>query len=225
VNKTTSGLLFLPRDHPVIAAKTIPMASIIRRSVAACCQCRYCTDVCPRFLQGHRIEPHLMMRTLAYKTSVPTGAITGAFLCCQCGLCDYACPMNLSPKRAFAEILGQLRSAGMKNPHHDAPVQTNEFREYRKIGKDRLIRRYGLTQFESHSLPLSQFPDPKNVRISLTQAIGVPPKPTVAIGDRVKKGAIIAQVPAGKLSAALHASIHGTVVEVNDNYIAIEGDQ
>jgi len=225
VNKTTSGLIFLPKDHPVIAAKTIPMASIIRRSVAACCQCRYCTDVCPRFLQGHHIEPHLMMRSLAYKTSVPTGAVTGAFLCCQCGLCDYACPMNLSPKRAFAKILGQLRSAGMKNPHHAAPAQTNEFREYRKIGKDRLIRRYGLTQFDSHSLPLSQFPEPKNVRISLTQAIGVPPEPIVAVGDRVEKGVPIAQIPGGKLSAALHASISGTVLEVNESYIAIQGDQ
>jgi len=225
VNKTTSGLLFLRQDHPVIAAKTLPMASIIRRSVAACCQCRYCTDVCPRFLQGHRIEPHLMMRTLAYKTSTPPGAVTGAFLCCQCGLCDYACPMNLSPKRAFAEILSQLRSAGMKNPHHAAPIETNEFRKYRKIGKDRLIRRYGLTQFDSHTLPLSQFPDPRNVRISLTQAIGVPPEPIVSVGDAIKKGAVVAQIPAGKLSAALHASINGTVVEVNDNYIAIQGAQ
>jgi len=225
VNKTTCGLVFLPQDHPVIAAKTIPMASIIRRSVAACCQCRYCTDVCPRYLQGHRIEPHLMMRTLAYKTSTPPAAVTGAFLCCQCGLCDYACPMDLSPKRAFAEILSELRSAGMKNPHHAAPVQANEFRQYRKIGKDRLIRRYGLTPFDSHSLALSRFPDPDKVRISLKQALGVPPKPIVAVGDTVRKGEAIAQIPSGQLSAALHASIPGTVLEVNDSYITIQGEK
>ncbi|MCP4453006.1 MAG: electron transport complex protein RnfC [Planctomycetes bacterium] len=225
VNKTTSGLLFLHKDHPIIAAKTLPIAAIIRRSVAACCQCRYCTDACPRFAQGHRIEPHLMMRTLAYKTSVPTRAATGAFLCCQCGLCDYSCPMNLSPKRAFAQILKEFQGAGMENPLHAIPIAPNEFREYRKIGKDRLIRRYGLTQYDSHSLPLSKLPDPDMVRLSLNQAIGAPSVPIVQAGDTIKKADLVAKIPEGKLGANLHASISGKILEVNNNFIVIQGDR
>ncbi len=225
VNKTTSGLLFLAKDHPIISAHTIPMAAIVRRSVAACCQCRYCTDVCPRFGQGHSIEPHLMMRTLAHKTGVPTRAATGAFLCCQCGLCDYSCPMNLSPKRAFAQILKAFRTAGFKNPHHAIPASPNEFRQYRKIGKDRLIRRYGLTKYDSHSLPISTLPDPDRVELSLHQAIGAPSQPVVQVGARVSKADLIAKIPEGKLGANLHASISGKILDVNSHSIVIQGDR
>jgi len=223
VNKTTSGLIFLAKDHPLVTWKTIPMSAMVRRSVAACCQCRDCTEVCSRYMQGHDIQPHLMMRSLAYKMDEPTSGMTAAFLCSQCGLCEFACPMDLSPKRAYAELLAKFRAAGMKNPHDNAPTQVHEFNRYRKIGKDRLTRRYQLTEYDSHGLTLTPIPDPPLVRLSLTQAFGAPSEPVVKPGDAVKRGDLVAKAPEGKLGANLHASIDGQVTAVDNACITIEG--
>lgn len=225
VNKTTSGFVFLSKDHPLIQWRTIPMSAMVRRSVAACCQCRECTEVCSRFMQGHRIEPHLMMRSLAYHSDEPTRAMTGAFLCSQCGLCEFACPMNLSPRRAFVDILERFRTSGFRNPHRGAPEVPHEFRRYRKIGKDRLTRRYRLTDYESHDLVLGAMPDPPAVRLSLTQAAGVPPEPVVEVGSSVSKGDLVARAPKGKLGANLHASISGHVAIIENGTMVIEGDR
>ena len=225
VNKTTSGLVFLSKEHPLIRQRTLPMQALVRRSVAACCQCRDCTDLCPRYMQGHNIQPHLMMRSLAYKLDEPTAPMTAAFLCSQCGICEFACPMNLSPRRAFADILANFEAAGFKNPHHNSPERVNEFSRYRKIGKDRLIRRYQLTQYDRHDLPLSRMPDPHVVRLWLKQAFGAPSEPVVKAGKSVKAGDLVARIPEGELGANLHASITGKVAAVDDEYITIEGKQ
>jgi len=225
VNKTTCGLIFLSKDHPLITWKTIPMAAMVRRSVAACCQCRECTEVCSRYMQGHNIEPHLMMRTLAYQQDEPTASMTAAFLCSQCGLCDFACPMNLSPKRAYGEILKRFREAGFANPHRNAPKAVHEFNRYRKIGKDRLTRRYQLSEYASGDLGLSRMPDPRAVRLSLTQAIGAPSQPVVAVGQAVTKGDLVAKIPDGKLGANLHASMDGQVAGIDNDGIVIEGNK
>ena len=225
VHKTTSGFIFLSRDHPLIGWKTIPMDAMVRRSVAACCQCRECTELCSRYMQGHDIEPHLMMRTLAYNQDEPTRAMTAAFLCSQCGLCEFACPMYLSPKRAYAEILKRFRATGFKNPHRNAPKTVHEFNRYRKVGKDRLTRRYFLIQYDSHDLGLTRMPDPPAVRLSLTQATGAPSEPVVKLWASVNKGDLVAQVPDGKLGANLHASISGKVVSIDSDTIVIEGEK
>lgn len=223
INKTTSGLIFLHREHPIIQTRQLPLNAIIRRSVAACCQCRLCTDICSRYLQGHHIEPHLMMRSLAYQLDSPTEAMTGAFLCSQCGLCEFACPMNLSPRRAFAEILKRFSAGGMKNPHHNAPTAVHEFNRFRKLDKDRLTLRYQLSDYERHDLPFSSMPPPSRVRLALKQSIGAPSEPVVKAGARVKKNDLVAKIPDGKLGSNLHASMDGTVVEVTNSTITVEG--
>jgi len=224
VNKTTSGFIFLDKNHPLVLQRTIPMDALVRRSISACCQCRECTEICSRYMQGHTIEPHLMMRSLAYENTKPTWSMTAAFICSQCGLCEFACPMDLSPRRAFVELLAGFRQSGLKNPHTAKTEAVHEFRQYRKIGKDRLIRRYRLGQYESHSLNLTPMPAaPQMVRLSLTQAIGAPSQAVVKAGQAVTKGDLIAQAPEGKLGANLHASINGTITSVNTERIVIEG--
>lgn len=61
ITKTTKGLILLPQDHPLIKSKTLPSDKVLRQSRVSCMQCRYCTDLCPRYLLGHKIEPHKMM--------------------------------------------------------------------------------------------------------------------------------------------------------------------
>jgi Na+-translocating ferredoxin:NAD+ oxidoreductase RnfC subunit len=44
----------------------------------------------------------------------------------------------------------------------------------------------------------------------------------VSAGDKVKKGALIGEIPDGKLGARYHASINGVVTEVNQKWITIK---
>ena len=55
----------------------------------------------------------------------------------------------------------------------------------------------------------------------LSQHIGAPAKPVVAVGDEVLKGQMIAE-PAKGLSVGIHASVNGLVSEVNEKYVVIE---
>ncbi|MEG0756426.1 MAG: NADH-quinone oxidoreductase subunit J, partial [Oscillospiraceae bacterium] len=61
----------------------------------------------------------------------------------------------------------------------------------------------------------------RRVKILFSQHIGAPAKPVVAQGDRVSAGDMIAAAGQG-LSVAIHASITGKVLEVNDNFAIIE---
>lgn len=62
-------------------------------------------------------------------------------------------------------------------------------------------------------LPLQELPLPSRVIIPLQQHIGAPSKATVQKGDHVKVGQMIGE-PGGFVSAAVHASVSGTVVSV-----------
>lgn len=61
-------------------------------------------------------------------------------------------------------------------------------------------------------LPIVKAPLPSRVAIPLQQHIGAPCKPLVAKGDYVKVGQMIGE-PVGPMSAAVHASVSGTVVD------------
>lgn len=62
-------------------------------------------------------------------------------------------------------------------------------------------------------LPIVEAPQPSRVAIPLQQHIGTPCKPLVQKGDLVKAGQKIGE-PTGFVSAAVHASISGKVVDV-----------
>ncbi|MDD3947721.1 MAG: SLBB domain-containing protein, partial [Clostridia bacterium] len=63
VTKTTSGILLLPLNA---GKKELTIEQMKNRARASCIQCTYCTELCPRYLLGHPIEPHKIMRKLAY---------------------------------------------------------------------------------------------------------------------------------------------------------------
>ncbi len=62
--------------------------------------------------------------------------------------------------------------------------------------------------------------DMDKVCIPLSQHIGKPATPKVVVGDYVQKGQLIGGVERDDFGANIHASISGTVCEVNQ-YIAI----
>ncbi|MFP4017092.1 MAG: 4Fe-4S dicluster domain-containing protein, partial [Halanaerobiales bacterium] len=141
VGKTTKGILVLPGNHNIILNKTTPISSSVRRAMSTCCQCRACTDVCPRFLLGHSIEPHKIMRAINYGIDTDSDTITKAMLCCECGVCDtWGCSMGLSPRNINIEIKKVLVKGNYKNTHKGSPEETHPMREYRKVPVKRLIK-------------------------------------------------------------------------------------
>ena len=63
---------------------------------------------------------------------------------------------------------------------------------------------------ESNARPIHAAPLPRTLTIPLRQHIGNPAKPVVEVGQRVRKGQLIAE-PDGMVSAAVHASSSGVV--------------
>ena len=64
VDKTTGGVIVLPDDHVVVRRRRQDWKQIVRIGRSACDQCSFCTELCPRWLLGHPIEPHKAMRSL-----------------------------------------------------------------------------------------------------------------------------------------------------------------
>ena len=225
VTKTTKGLIALPADHPVIRKRTQSCEKIIRQAKSACIQCRYCTDLCPRFLLGHNLEPHRIMRAIRNAEASPE-VLKMAFACTECGVCEqYACFMDLSPRMVNAMLKQELSRQGIKPNEPPAGQSANIMQEHRKIPVKRLTARLGLARYDKAAPFLDREYQAKEVRILLKQHVGAAGNPVVQSGQRVKQGDLIAAAPADGLGANIHASISGTVVEVSDRItvVAAEG--
>ncbi|MBN1138984.1 MAG: SLBB domain-containing protein [Anaerolineae bacterium] len=227
VTKMTSGLLVLPRDNAVVRYLTRSRRSWVRRGISTCDQCRDCTDLCPRYLLGHDLKPHEVMRAINYGLERPADKVTAAILCCECRLCEaYACPLELSPMSYYVAIKEQLRAQGWRPERrqgNDNP-EPHPMRDCRLVPTHRLIARLGLTEWEDQVCPLDETDYcPARVTIPLRhpRGIGVPAVAAVAVGQKVAVGAPIAHVPEGKLGANVHASIAGQVSQVAEAAIEI----
>jgi Na+-translocating ferredoxin:NAD+ oxidoreductase RnfC subunit len=224
VLKTTSGLLVLPQDNVVVRYMKRSRSAWVRRGISTCDQCRDCTDLCPRYLLGHDLKPHEVMRAINYGLARPADKVTAAVLCCECRLCEaYACPLELSPMAYYVGIKEELRAQGWVNEvHKRRDLLPHPMREYRLVPTHRLIARLGLTEWAHQVCPLDAADHrPQRVSLPLKQHVGAPAKPVVSRGDRVTAGDLVACIPDGKLSANVHASIDGQVTAISDTAIEI----
>ncbi|MDI3524789.1 MAG: hypothetical protein PWP42_39 [Candidatus Atribacteria bacterium] len=222
VTKTTTGLFVLPRDHELVQKKSLPLPFIIKQSKAACCQCTYCTELCPRYLLGHSISPHKIMRQINLGLDVPPQIIEGAFLCSECGLCEvYACPMGLSPRIVNRVIKEQLLKEGYRPAFPQRKIQVRDTFPYRKIPVSILKNRLRLYNYEIGDAFQIKSVEPKRVELLLKQHAGAPAQPVVKVGDWVKEGDLVGE-SAGEISARIHSSIEGKVIFVNEERIIIE---
>lgn len=221
--KTIAGVLVLPRDHRLIATRAASQSYVLRIARAACCQCLACTELCPRFLLGHALEPHRTIRAIQYaRTPEESEHVTSAFLCCECGMCElFACPLEIQPRRILADLKAELVRRGVENPHRRQDVRAGSVREYRQIPTSRLVQRLGLSEYDRDA-PFDERPvEPDRVVLLLTQHAGRPARPVVEEGQRLLEGDVVADVEAGSLGARIHASITGTVEAVTDERVAI----
>ncbi|AFM40582.1 putative NADH:ubiquinone oxidoreductase, subunit RnfC [Desulfosporosinus acidiphilus SJ4] len=221
VTKKSKGYVLLKKDHFLIRKKSVNLdqARIIGKT--ACEQCRMCTDLCPRYLLGHNMQPHKVMRALSYNLEdVKEQQI--AQLCCECNACElFSCPANLHPKSVNIFYKRKLAEEGVKYQPTPMEYQTRSAREYRLIPSKRLIAKIGLTAFDKPApLTPTDF-QPEYIEISLRQHIGAPAVPIVAVGEQVQAGQMIGKIPDNSLGAPVHASLSGTVQEIRNNSIVI----
>lgn len=225
VTKTTNSVFVLPADHYLVRRFKSDYTVETARAAASCCQCKLCTDLCPRNNLGHPIEPHKIMLAAACNNFKDISAFMNTFYCSACGICEmYACPQGLSPRKLIQEVKMALKSNGV-TPNKDVQAsKVSPVREYRKIPLDRLVSRLAVKKYQTNA-PLDNqlIGGFKVVNIPTRMHIGAPSIPVVKFGDRVEKGQMIAKAAEG-LSVNIHASISGLVIGVDDKLITIKAD-
>ena len=222
VSKRTSALIVLPADHHCVTMyrrfSTDHAVDLIAK--AACDQCSFCTELCPRYLLGHPVRPELAMRNRMFTREDLPLTNPGNLSCCECNLCTmYACPEGLDPKGATL-IDKRLARSQKLTLSGDRPTHHPMF-EYRKVPVAKLKQRLDVTRFRDEG-PLKQMNiNPNHVRIPLRQHAGAPARPTVKEGDRVKTCDLVGEA-SSEISCAMHASIDGVVRKVTEDEITIE---
>ena len=218
--KADGGLLVLPDSNPIFLRSARSVERILEETRSTCIQCRMCTDLCPRYLIGHEMRPHRVMRSVA--TGTGGTDLLDALLCCECGICElFACPMGISPRQVNIIVKGQLRQAGAKVEDTTVHQDQIQLRAGRGVAQSRLIERLQLTDY-SNTLTQWRVFDPDRVMIPMRHGVGRPATPVVGVGDSVATGQVIAEVGRDDVGCLVHASIDGRVTDVSPDQIVIE---
>ena len=224
VTKTTGGIIVLPNEHRLIERyeKIGQNKMVWKIGKSGCDQCSICTELCPRYLLGHPVQPHKAMRSLLFTNDPSVAHLTDthAQYCCNCNLCTlYACPEDLFP----AQVTGYLSVNSKKKAlKFDGELNrgAHPIAEYRRIPSSKIIEKLDLKKYENKG-PMVPFPDTlKTFKIKLSQHIGAPAEPLVKQGDAVTVGQKIATVGT-KLGSEIHASVTGKVTQVTPEYIEL----
>ncbi|THF67013.1 electron transport complex protein RnfC [Pseudothauera nasutitermitis] len=220
VTKTTGGLIALPADHLLIRRRRADLRSVISMARTVCEQCLLCTELCPRHLIGHELPPHLIVRSVNYNHVAQPSVLLSALTCSECGICEaYACPVDISPMRINQELKAQFRKEGAR--YQGELRKADPMIEGRLLPVGRLVARLGLTRFNVKAPWSDAVHAPERVWIRLRQHIGAPAQPCIGVGDAVRCGQRIADMPANALGVPVHASIDGVVESIGEDAIVI----
>ncbi len=223
ITKTTNAILVMPKEHYIINKRQSNVKIDMKRAMASCCQCQMCTDMCPRYLLGYPIEPHLFMRNATSGIVTNANTYLNTAFCSSCGLCEmFSCTQGLAPKSLMAVCKEVLRKNGAKPPQNPKQGEVKKERAYRKVPMKRLITRLGLKKYDINA-PLDErdltFGEYK---VMLAQGIGANASAVVKKGDKVTMGQLIAK-HGEALGVSLHSPCNGTVKEATDTFILIKG--
>lgn len=220
VLKTTAGWIILERDHPLVQRHRQQKEQFLRIGHSACDQCSYCTEFCPRYLMGHKVQPHKVMRALMFSYGDSSETSKWASGCVECGVCGlFACPEDLSPHRICGHYKQLLRRDNQMIAA-DTETTPHPMGEYRKLSVVRLLKKLHLTAYDVHSPYKDVSVVPERVTIPLQQNLGTPSVSAVTPGTPVRRGQIIATEGQG-MSATLASSIDGVVESVDNTQIVI----
>jgi len=223
--KLTTGLIMvLPTDHPVVGRARLPLEHVRTVAGSACTQCRDCTELCPRYLLGYDVTPHLSMRRFfTWGEEAEPSFFANAAGCTGCGLCElYACPMAISPRRVQNYLRGRLRDAekgeGLGEVHADRPG--------RNVPASRLKKRIDVAAYDRPAPARELRAEPRRVVLDVTQPYAPAPAVLVKEGDRVEAGQKIAAPPAGDDSGVpVYASVAGRVAAADAHRVIIDRTQ
>jgi len=223
VTKTTNAVIILPHDHYVIMRKRANPKLDLRKAMSACCQCSYCTDMCPRHLLGHPIDPANFMRVVSNQDSINVEPYLNSFYCSGCGLCEmYSCGQGLAPRTLLDVFKKSLRKDGLVPPKIENECKPIENRELRRVPLKRLRARLDLEKYNKSAPIVDTKVNPKQVKIRLSGNIDKPGEILVKVGDHVNENDLIIKHANNMLSVNLHASISGIVTEISKRHITIE---
>jgi Na+-translocating ferredoxin:NAD+ oxidoreductase RnfC subunit len=224
ITKTTTGAVILPRRHHVIQRKLKPQKAQAQIGKSACDQCRYCTEYCPRFLLGYAVEPHQVMRSLAFTGTGKDYWNEWAALCCACGLCTlYACPEELFPKEACDASKAEMRRASLKWSGPTS-LKPHPMREGRRVPIQSLMKKLHVQEYDAPAPLRRHTPSSTTLVLPLKQSAGAANRPLVKAGDRVAAGQPVGTLPENALGAILHAPVDGVVTEVAADRIYLKRD-
>jgi len=222
ITKTATGVVILPRSHHVIERKLKPNKVQAKIGKSACDQCRYCTEYCPRFLLGYSVEPHQVMRSLAFTATGADYFNQWAALCCSCGLCTlYACPEELYPKEACDDAKVEMRRLNFKwtGP---APTKPHAMHDGRRVPIKTLTKKLHVQDYDLPAPFRVDGVSPSRLILPLKQSAGTACQPKVNVGDRVSAGQLIGEPAPKALGALLHAPVAAMVHEVTEQRIILE---
>jgi biotin carboxyl carrier protein len=130
----------------------------------------------------------------------------------------------LYPREACLEGIVDLKKTGKGERKGTTPVEVHPMKEFRRVPMKLLVKRLGVGEYDTGA-PWDPTPvSPSAVDIPLSQHMGSPAAPIVKKGESVRKGQMIAEIEAGELGAAVHASITGLVTDIN-GHIRIEAKE
>lgn len=225
VTKNMGGIIPLPRDHYLVKRKTSPRETYTRIGHGQCDQCSLCTELCPRYILGYPIQPHRVMRTLLMTGDSKARASLWAQYCCECNVCSLiACPEQLDPKNICVDAKKLLRENKLSRTTEeleDLFLPPHPARKGREIPISTLLTRLGLTPYDRKAEFSRTELQPTHVQIPLAGHIGAPAKPTVSVGDRVRRGDLIGNVEDQQLGCPIHASIDGMVAAIDAKFIRL----
>ena len=226
VTKTTSGIVVIPTDIPLVDMRNTPLHTIMRRAKSVCIQCSRCTDLCPRYLSGHPLKPHKIMRKLAYSQSVEDVLddfdVRQAQICSECGVCEtYACPMGLFPRQVNAYVKQELGKAKIRYERMDASWEERAPRAYRKVPSKRIAVRLGVDKYYDYQIDKLVALAPDSVTIPLKQHIGAPAEVLVKVNDTVAAGQQIGAMAEKAMGADIFCGISGVVTRADTASVTV----
>lgn len=221
VTGSTTTITVLPADHELVKERSQTLGTQIRKIKSVCNQCSFCTELCPVYLLGGKLYPHLIMRQIAYGPAEPEEVILGALLCSECGICEvFACPHKLSPRAVNREIKERLKES-LLSGHTSGQLQPRLNRDYRKVPFERLADLFSVGQYAEPPKmePLETSPGQVELLFEEISAAGVLPR--VKIGEEIAAGSLVAEAE-GSTGAGLHASISGKVTFLDKERVIIK---
>ena len=148
ITKTTKGLLILPKTIPAITSKLATNRTVNTHATANCCQCRLCTDMCPRALIGYPLEPHKIVRNSIQMMEQYPEQFTEAATCSGCGVCELtACCQGISPRGVYQQVKGILAKNKLRY-QHKGELKADPDREYRMLPSERFKQRIGVAKYD-----------------------------------------------------------------------------